>query len=63
MTKITTEIDGKKYELMPEHIGCVGCALFTERKIFLGCSDYPKFNSRAICAKLHGVWKEIKDED
>lgn len=36
MTKITTEVDGKKYVLVPEYIGCEGCALFEESKILSG---------------------------
>lgn len=63
MIKITNEIDGKKYELVPETYICEGCDL--KKK----CSEVgPKmvhsvFNKRAICGKLHGIWKEVNDAD
>ena len=58
--RITNEIDGKKYELVKETHLCDGCA-FLEEGNLSGCENYFEFNSRAICAKLHGIWKEVRD--
>ena len=59
MIRITCEISGKKYELVNETHLCDECAFLLEG-ILYGCEDYPKFNCRGICAKLHGIWKEVK---
>lgn len=62
MVKITTDIDGKKYELVGEVHLCDGCALLKDG-ILSGCNEFPKFNRIAICSKLHGIWKEVEDAD
>ena len=62
MTKITTEVDGKKYELVSDECICSACALYyKKRSIMRECA--PKFNGYAICGKLAAVWKEVRDAD
>lgn len=58
MIRITNEIDGKLYELVPEVYICEGCDLKYE------CTElvHSVFNGCAVCGKLHGIWKEVKDE-
>ena len=60
MIRITNEIGGKKYELVNEICICECCDL---KKI---CHDglkreHSAFNGCCVCAKLHGIWKEVKD--
>lgn len=62
MVKITAEVNGKKYELINEIHLCDECA-FLKEGILCGCNNFPRFNQKAICAKLHGIWKEVKDGD
>lgn len=62
MIKITNEIDGLLYELTPETYICEGCDL---KKKCHGASPemvYSVFNGCTVCGKLHGIWKEVKDE-
>lgn len=58
MITISHEIDGKKYELVPEICFCAGCDL---KNI---CQErYPEivgFNGCSICAQLRGIWKEVQ---
>lgn len=68
MVRVTTEVDGKKYELVPEidNCNCAGCAFYQlpmircllERRYRYKC-----FKGIKVCEKLHGIWKEIKNED
>ena len=59
MVKITNEIDGKKYELVPEICICKGCDL--EYKCNENHPDMVNniFNRCSVCGKLHGIWKEV----
>lgn len=66
MIKITNEINGKKYELVPRTFGCFGC-VFDRRQAdsFSGCklnAEHAYFQGRPICEELHGIWKEARDE-
>jgi hypothetical protein len=56
MVKITTEIDGKKYELVKSKGGCKQCDLRES------CPD-PYWNDTFLCLKLRGIWKEVRDAD
>ena len=66
MIKITNEIDGKLYELVPEKEGmnrCEGCAFDFDPDIDKVCplkDDF--FNGCCVCTELRGIWKEVKDE-
>jgi hypothetical protein len=67
MIKIINEIDGKKYELVPEENtrqnSCGGCAFYpTQRKCALSQShrNWDK-NNISVCEALHGIWKEVRD--
>lgn len=62
MVKIINDVDGKKYELVLSHKGCIECDL--ERM----CYGVDKklnviWEESRPCSRLSGVWKEIKDED
>lgn len=61
MVKITTEVDGKKYELVSETCGCKGCDLRKKCDETSPLTVNSVFNGCCICAKLHGIWKEVKD--
>lgn len=66
MIKITNEVNGKVYELVPEKemTPCEGCAF--DKKSDIVCFPALKegaFNGCCICTELHGIWKEVKDED
>ena len=68
MIKIINEVEGKKYELMPEENArqnaCVGCAFCVkERKCSLS-QPYRIWHKNIIgvCGALHGIWKEVKHE-
>ena len=71
MIKITNEIDGKKYELVPRIGGvrepCRGCAHYngwTGQRKTCGFTPYwVEFNDEMVCKKLRGIWKEVRDED
>jgi hypothetical protein len=63
MARITTEVSGKVYELVPEVYICEGCDLKNKCQ---GCSPelvHSVFNGCAVCGKLHGIWKEVKDNE
>lgn len=62
MIKITNEIDGKKYELMPETDICEGCDLRKKCDEIRPQVAHSVFNRCCVCAKLYGIWKEVKDE-
>lgn len=57
MIKITNEIDGKKYELVPSHKGCIECDLegmcygVDKKKNVIWDDTLP-------CKSLFGVWQE-----
>ena len=58
MVKITNEINGKKFELVPSDKGCIECAL--ERM----CYGVDKkinviWGESLPCSRLFGVWKEV----
>lgn len=62
MIRITNEFNGKLYELVPETYICEGCDLKKKcngsyLEIINGM-----FNGCNVCGKLHGIWREIKDE-
>jgi hypothetical protein len=60
MVKITNEIDGKKYELVPRD-SCDNCDLHGIKTDI--CQIHPTdnaFNGRLVCSVLHGMWKEVK---
>jgi hypothetical protein len=67
MIKITNEINGKKYELVPrgDERDCSGCSFeITTGKY--NCSLPLKeslFNDIFVCAHLEGIWKEVRDAD
>lgn len=59
MIRITNEIDGKKYELVPRYGSCEGC-VFKSR---FGCTLEEcrrDFNYRQVCKVLLSIWKEVK---
>jgi hypothetical protein len=61
MIKITNEIDGKKYELVPS-CGCCGGCVFNS---CFGCTldeCHKDFNYRQVCKILLSIWKEVRDE-
>ena len=60
MIKITTEVNGKLYELVPRS-DCANCDLHGIKTTV--CRIHPKddsFNGKLVCATLHGMWKEVK---
>jgi hypothetical protein len=62
MIKITNEINGKKYELVPG-FGCCGRCAFNSS---FGCTleECSKdFNYRQVCRILLGIWKEVRNAD
>lgn len=75
MVKITNEIDGKKYELVPNSKGCEGCAFCKKAKLSINkvvvyndsCKfddgKEPNWNDFLVCVDLDGVWKEVKYEN
>jgi hypothetical protein len=60
--KITNEVDGKKYELVKAIRGdrCDGCAM--KGKSIDECRALSLLWGYGVCARLNGIWKEIKDE-
>ncbi len=68
MIRIANEVDGKKYELVPAknfQNKCDGCAFCVmERKCLLpwSCDRWYKSINR-VCGAMHGIWKEVKDEN
>lgn len=64
MLRVTTEVDGKKYELVPDKYICSGCDLNINKAcIVVGEKrSLGFFNGQSVCGKLGGIWKEIKDE-
>jgi hypothetical protein len=63
MVKITTEVNGKKYELVPRG-ACANCDLHGIKTTI--CQIHPtdnSFNGQIVCAVLHGIWKEVRDAD
>jgi hypothetical protein len=67
MVKITTEVDGKVYMLVPQikPKSCEGCdfrevGTTTCRMFAKDCS----FNDKVVCGRtLCGIWNEVRDED
>lgn len=61
MIRITNEIDGKKYELVPSHKGCIECDL--ERMCY-GVDNKRNviWDESLPCSRLFGVWKEATDD-
>lgn len=63
MIEITTEVNGKKYELVKYDNGnnCDKCALKSE-----GCTCVirraPRWEWYTLCITLNGVWKEKLNE-
>lgn len=62
MIKITNEISGKKYELVPRTQHCKGCAFHQGGECKLK-DRYFYFNYLSICTTLSGIWKEMRDEN
>jgi hypothetical protein len=61
MIRITNELDGKKYELVPEIYICGGCDIKNKCD-----ANHPEredniFNGFLVCEKLNGIWKEVRD--
>ncbi len=62
MIKITNEVDGKKYELVPSHQGCIGCDL--ERMCYgIATKRNVIWDETKPCSRLFGVWREVRDAD
>ena len=63
MIRITNEIGGKKYELVPEVCICEGCAFVDQNGycILDSRSDDLKYYNVSVCGKLHGIWKDVKE--
>lgn len=63
MIRITNEVDGKKYELVEAEIGgsCEGCVM--NGKSVKECRTFSLFHGYGICARLNGIWKEVRDAD
>lgn len=64
MIKITNEIEGKKYELVPEKEmkPCEGCAFTTRNGDGLCLLKDDCFNGYCVCGELRGIWKEVQNE-
>lgn len=60
MIKITNEVNGKLYELVPEKemTPCEGCAFDKNSDIICSLQN-DCFNGCCVCGELHGIWKEI----
>lgn len=60
MIKITNEIDGVLYELVPEKEmnPCEGCAFDVNSDIVCSLKD-DCFNGCCVCSVLRGIWKEV----
>ena len=67
MIKITNEVDGKLYELMPAVDRCMECDFDTERKDYLGdCKlgrEHAYYHGKIVCGRMEGIWKEVRDAD
>lgn len=66
MIRITNEINGKKYELVPETEICKGCCFDTDYRNThsIDCAiEEDGFNGTCVCHTLRGIWKEVKDEN
>lgn len=65
MIKIINEVDGKKYELVPEPddmTPCEVCAFnFDEHNDKVCQLKDDCFNGFCVCSELRGIWKEIKE--
>ena len=64
MMRITNEIGGKLYELIPDvsvEGVCEGCAF----RVGDGECNMEQIHrdwcKSCVCAKLHGIWKEVKN--
>lgn len=63
MIKITNEIGGKLYELVPDIYVCEGCDLMKKcHGAYIEMID-GIFNGHTVCMKLQGIWKEVRDAD
>jgi hypothetical protein len=63
MIKITNEVGGKLYQLVPEkewNKPCEGCAFDKNSDIVCSLKD-DCFNGCCVCSKLRGIWKEVQD--
>lgn len=63
MIRITNEINGKKYELVPEKENCEGCCFDTNINNLDCLIEEDGFNGRCVCNTLNGIWKEVRDEN
>lgn len=70
MIRITNEIDGKKYELVPATKSCMGCAFEKKQKDYLdNCkltkkhSKHTLYQGNVVCIRMNGIWKEVRDAD
>lgn len=65
MIKITNEVDGRIYKLVPSHHLCDGCNLIIKcenanretRPAYQG-----SFSHKRVCEALNGIWKDINYE-
>lgn len=65
MIKITNEVNGKLYELVPEknwRIPCKGCAFTTNNGDGICLLKDDSFHGCSVCSMLRCIWKEVKDE-
>ena len=63
MIKITNEVDGVKYELVPSCGCCGGCAFNSSFGCTLEEDDCKYFNYRQVCKILLSIWKKVSDVD
>lgn len=61
MIRITNEINGKLYKLVPGTENCEGCCFDTNNIDCLLVED--GFNGRCVCNALNGIRKEVCDEN
>jgi hypothetical protein len=59
MIKITNEIDGKLYELIPGTFACEGCDFYENNP---DCISENEFDGHIICLMLGGIWKKVQNE-
>ena len=59
MIKITNEVNGKKYELVPTTFACEGCDLYEDTN--QECMSENEFDGHSVCLMLGGMWKEVKE--
>jgi hypothetical protein len=68
MIKIINEFADSKFKLVPRidvgRCSCCGCDFYNEGKKQCHFAPYwMEFNHQMVCKKLHGIWKEVKNEE